>query len=191
MSKQISNKKTKNDKSNNEKLKEKYEKEMAEKDMEMEALRKEMEEKIREDERKYADDATTARCVQATDMEGMQIVGERMGNISEVSSHSLSSRLEQLPLNDAQKINCNIYVTTILYSEIKFIDDDMFRGSPKLLEETMKRMGVESEKEKLQLCDATKREIKYSLTHRRSYCKSRLATKYQGKREEGCCATNI
>lgn len=71
----------------------------------------------------------------------------------------------------------------VLFSEIKFIDDNTFKESPKILEGAMKKMDVDKEIEKLQHSESTKREIKYCLAHRRSYSKIRHAKKVRKERQ--------
>ena len=168
-------------KSVNDRLKEQHANEMEEKDRALEALRKEMEERQEEYE-KQLEDARKARCVETTLMEGMQ-VGGNVGNISEVSSKSQGTLIEQLPLIEGMKVNCKVYVNTTLFPHLKFVEDDTFKESPKILEEAMKRFNVVDELEKVQRSEAAKREIKNCLTIRRSYMKGRQADKYIGKRQ--------
>ena len=167
--------KSTNRKSVNEKLKER----LAEKERAMDILRKEMEEKEKAFEKRMEDELG-ARCVEKTTVTAIDISGE-IGNISDVSTKSQGTQIEQIKLVAGQKVNCNLFVTQVLFPEIKILDDDTFKENPKILDEALKKMGVESEREKLQLSEATKREIKYRIAHRRSYCKIRHAAKYKGK----------
>ena len=78
-------------------------------------------------------------------------------------------------------MNLKIYVTEVLFLQVKFLSDESFAVSPKILEEAMKRMGVQEEWEMLQHSEDTKREIRINLLHWLSYCKGRVGRKYKGK----------
>ena len=90
-------------------------------------------------------------------------------------------KIEQLTLNTARKVSCNHYVVQTLYSEMKFMTDETFTVSPKILQEAMEKMGVKDEKEQLQLSEATKKAIKYYVSQKRSYSKKQIKKKYTGK----------
>ena len=163
-------------KTTNDRLKEK----LAEKEKEMEELRKEMEEKSRAFEARLAE-TLNMKSTEIPQLEEVYVSGE-VGTVSDVSSKSQSMLLiEQMGLVAGRKANCNIFVTQELFPEIKIIDDDTFKDNPKILEGAMNKMNVVTDRERMQLSEATKRAIKYSLCHRRSYCKLRHADKYKGK----------
>ena len=159
---------------------------LEEQDKAMEELKRQMEEKEKEFEERVTNEINTRRCAEqeTIPVEGISVGGE-VCNVSEVSSKSRSTVIEQLKLIPGRKINCHIYIYTVLFPEIKFIDDDIFKESPKILEEAMNRMGIEGEVEKLQHIEDTKREIKHCLAHRRSYCKDQQAKKYKGTMMKG------
>ena len=94
---------------------------------------------------------------------------------------TMSTQIEQLPLNACRIVSLKKYVSDVLYSEIKFISEEIFKGSPKIVTGAMKMMGVVSELEQLQLSEATKKEIKFQLSQRRAYSKKRVREKYNGK----------
>ena len=141
-----------------------------------------MDEKEKEFEERLANEIHTRTCAEqetTIPVEGIS-VGEEVCDFSEVSSKSRSTVIEQMKLIPGRKINCHIYISTVLFPEIKFIDDAIFKESPKILEEAMNRMGIEGEIEKLQHSEDTRREIKHCLAHRRSYCKDQQVKKYKG-----------
>ena len=84
------------------------------------------------------------------------------------------TRIEQLELNEGRKVNLSSYVYEVLFPHVKFLSDDSFSRSPKILEEAMQKMGVEEEWDKLQHSEDTKKEIRIALTQRRSYLKGRV-----------------
>jgi len=96
-----------------------------------------------------------------------------------------NTQIVQLPLNACRVINLKKYVADVLYSEIKLMSDETFKASPKILKEAMQKMGVVSELEQNQLCEATKKEIKYQLSQRRGYSMRSVRKKYKGKKRSG------
>ena len=155
----------------------------------MEELKGELEEKEREFQERLTEEIE-ARCAvrdKTLLVEGMDVGGE-VGVISEMSSKSRATYIEQEQLIPAQKVNCHIYCYTVLYPAVKFIDDETFRESPRILEDVMKKMGIETEIGRQQHLEDTKREIKHCLVHRRSYCKDQNARKYKGTKLIVFCA---
>ena len=163
-------------KSANDKLKQ----QLAEQAKAMEALRNEMAEKQKEFETRLEDEVK-ARREEKTRMEGMDVGGEDEVYISDVSSKSI---IEHKQLNDGQTVNCRLYVVQSIFPEVKFVDDDIFKESPRILEETMKKIEIFGDREIQQHIEDTKRVIKYALQHKRSYCKLQHAIKYKGKKRK-------
>ena len=185
-----------NAKTNNDKLKEKHQKEMEEKERELERMKTRIEDMVEREKHLKEQLAveTNERMLERMRVEGMNIGGE-IGNISEVTSKSKDTMIEQLPLIPGKKANLTVYIRQELFAEMKFIDEDTFRDCPKIVEEALKRMGVETEIEQLQRGEATKKEIKNCLAHRRSYVKGQNEKKYRGKNKWtnrfSCIAINI
>ena len=114
------------------------------------------------------------------EMEGRDI-NPTIGKISDITNMTEGTRIEQLQLNEGRKVNLNAYVHDVLFSHVKFLSDDSFTASPKILEEAMQKMGVKEEWDKLQHSEDTKKEIRIALTYRRSYCKGNVFKKYKRK----------
>ena len=165
-------------KSNYAVLKEEHEQEMAEKQKQIDEM-KEIVSALK--------NACEERLVQAgnTRNEGrteLEVdIDPTVGKISDITNITEGTRIEQLQLNAGRKVNLNAYVTEALFSQVKFLSDESFKASPKILEEAMKRMGVVEEWDKLQHSEDTKKEIRIFLSHRRNYSKTRVGLKYKGK----------
>ena len=108
-------------------------------------------------------------------------ISPSLGKISDVTEMTGVVRIEQLlKLNNGRKANLNAYVHDVLFSHVKFLSDESFAASPKILEEAMETMGIKEEWDKLQHSEDTKKEIRIALTHRRSYIKGQVFKKYKG-----------
>ena len=164
-----------NSKSNRE-LKEKYERDMAEKENEIDML-KELLEETKKTCREQVENEIAARKVLTAELEETK---DRVCETGNYAGQKLSTQLRQLPLNACRKVNLKTWIIDTLYSDLKFISDETFNTSPKILEEAMKRMCVVNELERLQLGEATKREIKYQLSQKRAYSMKIVGKKYRG-----------
>ena len=120
-----------------------------------------------------------ARAKEQAEMVGKDI-DPTVGKISDVTEMTGVVRIEQLQLNNGRKANLNAYVHDVLFSQVKFLSDESFAASPKILEEAMETMGIVEEWDKLQHSEDTKKEIRIALTHRRSYIKGQVFKKYKG-----------
>ena len=120
-----------------------------------------------------------ARAEEQAEMVGKDI-DPTLGKISDVTEMTGVARIEQLQLNNGRKANLNAYVHDVLFSHVKFLSDESFTASPKILEEAMLSMGIQEEWDKLQHSEDTKKEIRIALTHRRSYIKGQVFKKYKG-----------
>ena len=107
--------------------------------------------------------------------------GNEINGSVRIANNTSHPQIEQLSLNTARKVSCNHYVVQTLYSEMKFMTDETFTVSPKILQEAMEKMGVKDEKEQLQLSEATRKAIKYYVSQKRSYPKKQIKKKYTGK----------
>ena len=156
-------------------LKEEYEEMMAKQQKEFDKLKELMAatEKQLEHER-------NARIEEKAEMEGKDI-DPTVGKISDITEITGGTRMEQLKLNEGRKVNLTSYVYDDLFAHVKFLSDESFAASPKILERAMQKMGVEEEWDKLQHSEDTKKEIRVALTHRRSYCKGKVFEKFRGK----------
>ena len=105
---------------------------------------------------------------------------DRVCETGNYTGQKLSTQSRQVPLNACRKVNLKTWITNTLYSDLKFISDETFNTSPKILEEAMKRMCVVNELERLQLSEVTKREIKYQLSQKRAYSMKIVGKKYRG-----------
>jgi hypothetical protein len=161
-------------KSNYAVLKEEHEQEMAEKQKQIDEM-KEMVSALKE----QLVQAGNTRNEGRTELEVE--IDPTVGKISDITNITEGTRIEQLQLNAGRKVNLNAYVTEALFSQVKFLSDESFKASPKILEEAMKRMGVVEEWDKQQHSEDTKKEIRIFLSHRRNYSKTRVGLKYKGK----------
>ena len=161
--------------SNTAGLREQYEELMAEQQKEIDKLKEVMAATVRELEHEK-----NARIEEQAEMTGKEL-NPTVGKISDITEMTGGTRIEQLELNEGRKVNLSSYVYDVLFPHVKFLSDDSFSRSPKIMEEAMKKMGVEEEWDKLQHSEVTKKEIRIALTQRRSYLKGRVFDMFKSK----------
>ena len=74
-----------------------------------------------------------ARAEEQAEMVGKDI-DPTVGKISDVTEMTGVVRIEQIQLNNGRKANLNAYVHDVLFSHVKFLSDESFTASPKILE---------------------------------------------------------
>ena len=68
-------------------------------------------------------------------------ISPSLGKISDVTEMTGVVRIEQLlKLNNGRKAYSNAYVHDVLFSHVKFLSDELYTASPKILEEAMLTM---------------------------------------------------
>ena len=176
--------------------KEKLESELIKKQGQIDELMKELEARKRADEKRLEEEEEMAKARNI----GMMVTADKdvyaevSNNLSDVSERSGGSQIAQLPLNKARNLHLALYVKETLFAEVKFLDEESFKASPKIMEDAMKEMKIEDDMEKLQHSVATKKKIRYELSHKRSYVKGEVYKKYKGNvriRKQQSCEHNI
>ena len=167
--------------------KEKLESELIKKQGQIDELMKELEARKRADEKQLEEEEMAkARNIGMMVTADKDVYAEVSNNLSDVSERSGGSQIAQLPLNKARNLHLALYVKETLFADVKFLDEESFKASRKIMEEAMQKMGVEKERDKLQHREDTKKEIRIAMTQRRSYHTGRVFEKFKGK-----CDLNI
>ena len=146
----------------NRELKDKYEREIMENENEIDVERA-----VGGDEKNVQRASRESGCCQKVLMTELEETKDSVCETGNYTGQQLSTQIGQLPLNACRQVNLKTWITDApLYSDLKFISDETFKTSPKILEEAMKRMCVVNELEGLQFSEAAERELPNINCHR-------------------------
>ena len=112
-----------------------------------------------------------------TDLES-QLAKERTRDTGEIAS---PSGMRKKVMDKGTLANLRRYVQTVLFEKLKFVNDETLEQHPQILKVIWERIAISDEGEQIEYKEDVIKELKRDFSHRRSYCRKLIMTKYKSE----------